>query len=216
MHEITEEIQLENQWRESEFARFKTNPDKVNDNLWNRMCVPMIYAHWEGYVHSSIKILIKYLNKKKLQSSEVKTKLLVQSLNKSYGFLSGKQSFTQRLQFTENFEKLLVNEFYIEAKVDTKSNLKAAVLNDICIGFDFNFEIFSPQSPVIDRLVHVRNAIAHGQNSYVLTNENIQNFITAVQKNSDCLLAEIESFLLEEKYLKTKVEVHRVTPTQPL
>lgn len=49
-HELTKEIDAENEWRNGEFAAFKVNSQKVDETLWNRMCLLMIYAHWEGFV----------------------------------------------------------------------------------------------------------------------------------------------------------------------
>ncbi|KFC76685.1 hypothetical protein GBAG_4320 [Buttiauxella agrestis ATCC 33320] len=67
--------------------------------------------------------------------------------------------------------------------------------------FDFDFERFSDVKSTLDRLVHVRNCIAHGENSILPTQENIENFIDAVKQGIDILMDEIDIFLMQECYL---------------
>jgi hypothetical protein len=47
---LIEEILEANSWRDGDFAKFKANTYNVDEELWFRMCIPMIYAHWEGCV----------------------------------------------------------------------------------------------------------------------------------------------------------------------
>jgi len=199
-HELVNEIIVNNEWRDGEFAKYRINPHQVDDDLWCRMCIPMIYAHWEGFVVDSLKLLLAHLNKLNLYPSQTPIHLLVLSLGDSYKTLSGKQSFTQRISFTEKFGQLLQLKIKFQTKVDTKSNLKSNILNEICTMFGLDYEKFIPLAPDIDRLVSVRNSIAHGENSYVLDKSNIEKYITAVRDAIDILLNEINTFLETERY----------------
>lgn len=60
MHKVVDEIVTSNEWRDGEFAKLKVGSIGLDEALWCRMCIPMIYAHWEGYVVTSLKILIDY------------------------------------------------------------------------------------------------------------------------------------------------------------
>ncbi|WP_105169989.1 MAE_28990/MAE_18760 family HEPN-like nuclease [Pseudoalteromonas sp. T1lg23B] len=205
MHKVIEEIVESNSWRDGEFAKLKVNSHEISSELWNRMCVPMIYAHWEGYIVSSLKIMIEFLNTLNLKPDDVPTKLVVIGLGDSYKSLSGKQNFQQRIEFTDKFSSLFGKAIKFKKKIDTKSNLRAEVLEELCIMFDFDFNKFKDCSSSIDRLVNVRNSIAHGENSFVITKENIQNFIEQVNIAMDIFLNEINEFLNEERYLLPKV-----------
>jgi len=105
-HTLVEEIEQSNHWRDGEFAKFKVNPANLDEKLWCRMCVPMIYAHWEGFVVSSIKELLKYINNCQLTPNRVPTRLIVHCFDDSYKTLGGKQSFSQRVEFTNKFKEL--------------------------------------------------------------------------------------------------------------
>ncbi|MEQ4624768.1 MAE_28990/MAE_18760 family HEPN-like nuclease [Providencia manganoxydans] len=196
-----QEIVEGNDWRSGEFARFKANQNKVEPDLWYRMCIPMIYAHWEGFVVDALKIMLKHLNGLNLKYSVLPTKLIVLSIGDSYKSLSGKQSFSQRIEFTDKFKSLFNSVVTFKTKVETKSNLKSNVFKELCDIFGFNEQPYCEYLKNVDRLVHIRNSIAHGENNILPTLENITLYIDSVQKCSDLLLIDIENYLLEERFL---------------
>lgn len=204
MHRVVEEIYESNKWRDGEFAKFKVNSSNVDENLWCRMCIPMIYAHWEGFVVSSLKVLLEHLNRLELNPKDVKTNLVVVGLGDSYKSLSGKQSFKQRVEFTDKFSGIFQEKLKFAKKIDTKSNLRSDVLNELCEMFSLDFSGFEDQAGDIDRLVNVRNSIAHGENSIVPRLENIEKYIEAVTKAMDVLIEEIQKFIEGEEYLAKK------------
>ena len=69
MHPLTNEIIASREWRMRELEDLKkvgilalnTYPQKVK-NQYYRMCIPYIYAHWEGFIVESFKQLISFLN----------------------------------------------------------------------------------------------------------------------------------------------------------
>ncbi|PIK15106.1 MAE_28990/MAE_18760 family HEPN-like nuclease [Halobacteriovorax sp. JY17] len=205
MHRVIEEIQIGNEWREKEFAKFKANQKGVDETLWCRMCTPMIYAHWEGFAKNSLEVMLKHLNSLNLCSEAVNTKILVYSLGDAYKPLSGKQAFMQRLQFTDAFKEKIFNTVSVPSKVNTKSNLSIKVLRELCSIFDFDESKLEAIAPDITRLVKIRNSIAHGENSFVLNQENLNKYITAVQTAIDYLTNEIEVFITNEKYMKLPI-----------
>lgn len=201
MHKIAEEIYETNSWRDGEFAKFKANTYQVDSTLWGRMCVPMIYANWEGFVVSSLKLLLQHLNTLNLSPVQIPIRLVVVGLGDTYRTLSGKQTFEQRCTFTEKFNDLLRNTVKFKTKIETKSNLHSEVLKELCLMFDFDFSRFKDVCSMLDRLVHVRNCIAHGENSILPTQENLEKFIEAVKESIDILVSEIDNFLMQESYL---------------
>lgn len=200
MHEVIDEIVVSNEWRDSDFARLKVNATGVDEAFWCRMCIPMIYAHWEGYVVSSLKSLIDHLNDLELPTAELPGKLVVVGLGDAYRTLSGKQSFEQRLQFTNRFRGLLAATVKFQKKIDTRSNLKSDVLQELCRMYGFDFDKFNSVTSDIDRLVNIRNSIAHGENAIVPDMKNVVKYISAVTQAMDIFRGEIEQFLLNEDY----------------
>ena len=205
MHRVVEVIVESNKWRNSEFAKFKVNAQAVEPVLWCRMCIPMVYAHWEGFVVSSLKILIEYLNTLKLDPNDVPIKLVVVGLADKYKPLSGKQSFEQRVEFTDNFKNIFGQVIKLKKKIDTKSNLRSDVLKELCQMFDLDFIKFDEFTSVIDRLVNVRNSIAHGENSIKVSQENINAYMDSVNGAMEVFLNEVNLYLENESYLAKQV-----------
>jgi len=201
-HEIIIEIQEDNNWRDGELAKFKINPHKVDQKLWDRMCIPMIYAHWEGYVVSSLRLLLDHLNKLQLSPNDVDTKLIVIGLGRAYNSLSGKQSFDQKVDFTVKFKDLFERAIKFKKDIDTKSNLNSKVLKELCNMFGFGFEEFNNVIADIDRVVTFRNKIAHGENSILPDTDSIEKYISSVTAATDIFLEEIDKFLSNESYLQ--------------
>lgn len=204
MHRVVQEISEANSWRDGEFAKFKVNSTGVEESLWFRMCIPMIYAHWEGYVVDSLKTLISHLNSLNLDPTSVQTNLVVVGMGDSYKRLSGKQSFEQRVEFTDKFSQLFKGSLEFSRKVNTRSNLKSSVLKELCVMFGLRFEEFGVFASDIDTLVHIRNSIAHGENSVLPDQNNILKYINSVSSATDVLLIEIERFLDSETYLELR------------
>lgn len=200
-HKVVDEIISDNEWRHREFADFKRNPYSVNPKLWSRMCVPMIYAHWEGFVVDALRTLLRHLNTLQLTGAQLTTNLVVVGLDETYQFLSGKQSFEQRMTFTDKFNEILQKIIKFELKVNTKSNLNDKILKELCDKFGFQYAKFDRLARDIRDLTNQRNAIAHGENAIILDAEKLATLIRVVEEAMSIFLCEIDSFLTNELYL---------------
>ena len=131
MHPLTNEIIASREWRIRELEDLKkvgilalnTYPQKVKDQYY-RMCIPYIYAHWEGFIVESFKQLISFLNDLHLDKKLVRNELYAFSLQGILKPLAGKQSFEQTCQFAQKFIENYDRALYIDpALLTAKSNL---------------------------------------------------------------------------------------------
>jgi hypothetical protein len=128
----------------------------------------------------------------------VHTNFIVIGLGDYYKVLSSKQSFEQRVNFTDRFSSIFGNNLSFNQQVNTKSNLTSKVFYELCDMFRLNKEFFKEFDKDINQLVNVRNRIAHGENGIVPTRDNVINFSNAVTNAFDALLDEVR-FLVEKK-----------------
>lgn len=202
-HRIVEEIRLENEWRSKDIAKMKmtyTQIPEENRSFFLRLCIPMIYAHWEGIVATSLVTLIKYLNSLKLKQDEVPISIFVLSVGDKFKRLQSNQSFNQRCEFSLHFIERIQNDLSFEKNINTKSNLKFDVLTDICEAFIFDLKDFEELKVDINRLVDIRNRIAHGENAYLIELPEMQKYFDLLEKLSDIFVNNIEKFLNEKRY----------------
>lgn len=115
MHQLTEEILASREWRIRELEALKKigiialneYPLKVKQQYY-RMCIPYIYAHWEGFVVESFKLLITYLNNEHLDKKMVINELYTFSLQNVLKPLAGKQSFESKYENRNSFGQGIV------------------------------------------------------------------------------------------------------------
>ena len=166
------------------------------------MCIPYIYAHWEGFVVESFKSLIAYLNNEHLDKKTVVNELYTFSLQNVLKPLAGKQSFEQSYQFVEKFVEDFDKELYIDPSLLTaNSNLNYKQLTIILnkFGMDNNLQDYKPE---INQLVNQRNSIAHGENGIIIEKDHVSNKIAVLQEIFDLIILEFENYLSQKLYLK--------------
>ena len=208
MHQLTSEIIASREWRVRELENLKrigkldltTYSEKVREQYY-RMCVPYIYAHWEGFIVESFKQLISYLNGLHLEKKKVRHELYTFSLQDILRPLAGKQSFEQSCQFVEKFTNDYEKELYIDpALLTAKSNLNYKQLTIIFEKFAMDNHCIEYKGE-INQLVNQRNRIAHGENGITVEYEYFSDKFSMLQKIFDILILDFEKYLSEKLYL---------------
>lgn len=209
MHPLTNEIIASREWRMRELEDLKkvgilalnTYPQKVK-NQYYRMCIPYIYAHWEGFIVESFKQLISFLNDLHLDKKLVRNELYAFSLQDILKPLAGKQSFEQTCQFAQKFTENYDRALYIDpALLTAKSNLNYKQLVVILGKFGMDNCLTKYQGE-INQLVNQRNRIAHGENGITVEYVNISDKISMLQEIFDLMILKFEEYLSERMYLK--------------
>ena len=209
MHPLTNEIMASREWRVRELENLKkvgtlalnNYAPKVKDQYY-RMCIPYIYAHWEGFVVESFKQLISFLNDLHLDKKLVRNELYAFSLQDILKPLAGKQSFEQTCQFAQKFTENYDRALYIDpALLTAKSNLNYKQLVVILGKFGMENCLTKYQGE-INQLVNQRNRIAHGENGITVEYVNISDKISMLQEIFDLMILKFEEYLSERMYLK--------------
>lgn len=209
MYPLTNEIIASREWRIRELEDLKkvgilalnTYPQKVKDQYY-RMCIPYIYAHWEGFIVESFKQLISFLNDLHLDKKLVRNELYAFSLQDILKPLAGKQSFEQTCQFAQKFIENYDRALYIDpALLTAKSNLNYKQLVVILGKFGMENCLTKYQGE-INQLVNQRNRIAHGENGITVEYANISDKISMLQEIFDLMILKFEEYLSERMYLK--------------
>lgn len=182
----------------------------INDHVPNRpsprqsaalrFSVPILYAHWEGFVKKSTETYLEYVAKKYLKHNELKPQFIALSLSKKLGSLEIKN-----LEEKAKTIDFLINEFDKNSNVlttnviQTKSNLKYFIFKEILFVIGIEESKFSSYESLINDLVDARNNIAHGDflrvdyNTYQILFKEIQELMSSLK-------TEIENSALNEEY----------------
>lgn len=203
------ELENERDWRIKEFTiikrlyteiKSKDNEDELK--AYTRMTIPIIYAHWEGFCISTFKCVLKFINNENLNHNSLTNNLFTYANKSTYDRLKGKQSFEQRCQFSQEFlESLSAGRIQLDTRINTKSNLNFETFEEVCniMGIDIN--PFKQYNVDLTRMVNIRNAIAHGENSFMFEIDQIVKYMELVTNLMDTLLVEQFNFINEKKYM---------------
>lgn len=190
-------------WRRKELAVLKAKIPTEKNSLQSAMlrsALPLLYAHWEGFVKLSMSYYLEHVSRKYLKHEELTLKFVTLSLQNRIGDLS-ENDFIKRTRIIE----LLFSEYQKRSNIphkniiQTKSNLRFEVLEEILFILDLNDTHIENKKMLINDLVTTRNHIAHGQ-SNLLDYETFERFHDDVISLMNYLKTKIENNAVQESY----------------
>jgi hypothetical protein len=208
--DFIKKIESENDWRQSDFAKIKKISTQLNSDLkiyFFKSSIPIVYAHLEGYIKSSLNSLVDFINELKLGYKSVSDTILVLAIENEIKSLSGNLSIEKKLKFIYSMKKVFADgSVKIEKSViNTKSNLNFDTLIDICKAFDLKYDTLTEYKKDLNKLVNIRNSIAHGENSYRFeTIEDIQTYMELVENITEKFIYILKEYLDDKIYLDLK------------
>lgn len=136
------------------------------------MAVPMIYAHWEGYIKEVLQLYIEFLEDLALPQRDVSAALLAYAWSGSFRKLKDNLSHAKQVEITQRLIASL-NEVLVfektERRIDTRSNLYFDVLEELAQCLCLDISPLKTAKRKLDALVNRRNQIAHGGREQTLT-----------------------------------------------
>lgn len=129
------------------------------------MAVPMIYAQWEGFAKEALQLYVEYLENCDCIQQEFNESILAYAWTPSFRKLQGELTHDRKVELIQRFLGSLSEVLQFsqsEREIDTKSNLKFDVLNDMAKYLCLNIDSMRQYEKKLDTLVHRRNNIAHG------------------------------------------------------
>jgi hypothetical protein len=161
-------------WRRKELSDMKAAikaADATSKSVLLRSLITMCYAHWEGYVRTCANKYFEHLTLRKLQYSALERQVYVNSfLIRLDALHKTRVSIEERCKLMNDILDGATGRFgYVHPDlIDTKSNLSADTIKDICLICGVDGAHFEDKRPFIDVIVlKRRNAIAHGQQEYI-------------------------------------------------
>ncbi|MFK5975446.1 MAG: MAE_28990/MAE_18760 family HEPN-like nuclease [Sulfurovum sp.] len=200
-----QEIEADKDWRNLELKKIEIICQKLDDKELNKLIlkstIPMIYAHWEGFVVSSLRKINKYLNSLEYQYNDFHINLLTNAYEENIKSLENSLGYDKKVKHLSLIFDKLTEDVKFGTKIDVKSNLKFQVLKDICLKFNLSIDNFQDYKLDLEKLLTIRNAIAHGESAYTFEKyQDIEKFVNLLSDLMDILHTEIDDFFRDEKY----------------
>ncbi|MCP1764843.1 MAE_28990/MAE_18760 family HEPN-like nuclease [Bradyrhizobium japonicum] len=192
-------------WRRKELSDLKM-ATKAADNAAKpvllRAIIAMGYAHWEGYVRTCANRYFEHLTLRRKPFTDYERQIYVNNhLMRLDALHQSRTSLAARCTLINDILDGKGNRFtFVNPElIDTKSNLNTDVIKDICLICNVDPSPFEQDRAFLDILVlKRRNAIAHGQQEFIRTDE-----IDDLVANLLALMSTFRSLLENKVYTKT-------------
>ncbi len=155
-------------WRVKEIADMKLAA-KRNDGLSERTLIragiAILYAHWEGFVKSAAQAYINFVDSQGKTYGELQTCFAVLGISKQMTELVKAKKARVRIAAVDFIRQSSATPSKLQKfNVDTKSNLKAEVFENIALSIGIGIQPYESRFKLMDEsLLSRRNKIAHGE-----------------------------------------------------
>jgi hypothetical protein len=227
LEDVFEELEGDYSSRESEVKLLQRLLSSMTSHderaMVKRSLILLCYAHLEGFCKFALFAYVSSLNSMNLRCSEASYPIAAASLSKVFAALrdpsSKHDSFRRSLPddtalhlsareqiFIESFH--LIDDHRIEildSVIDTKSNLSPAVLKKLLFQIGLDYLSVDIHQSHINRLLGIRNAIAHGDRLKVPGDSELEDCLAAAFGVMRFLQNEIFVALKDKVYLRDRL-----------
>lgn len=156
-------------WRLKEIAYVKSNAKSLksfSQAALLRAGVPLIYAHWEGFVKGASEAYLEYVANKHLRYEELASCFVVFAAKKHVANLAQSNRATVNIEAVDFFRNSTGKQANISLSgaVNTEANLSSVVFENIATSLGIPIDQYVAYANLLDKsLLERRNKIAHGE-----------------------------------------------------
>jgi len=172
--------------------RASTNTER---NMLFRTAVLLTYSHLEGFCKFALTAYLSAINSLNLSVKDASFAIVAASMSEVFAALRHPQTkheffagalpddtklhlFAREREFIENFRAAMERPIKLpDDLIDTESNLKPIVLMKNLFKLGLDYKSVEPHSGTVNKLLGVRNAIAHGDVLKVPKKEEVDDYI---------------------------------------
>lgn len=131
-----------------------------------RAGVPLIYAHWEGFVKAASEVYLEFVSNQHLRYEELASCFVVFAAKKHVASIVQSTRASINIEVVDFFRNSSGKPANISLSnaVNTESNLSSVVFKNIAASIGIKTERYAAYSNLLDQsLLERRNKIAHGE-----------------------------------------------------
>lgn len=226
--DILAELESDIGVREEEIRLIQNLADEATTDKQSKMLrrslVLLAYAHFEGFCRFALLSYSSAINAMKLPCKDACTPLVSSSLKRVFMALrnvDNKHAELDRLlpndkdlhmlsrerSFVENYENIVLEIVEIpDNVVDTGSNLNSGNLKKNLYKLGLDYPKVEPHKGKIDKLLGIRNAIAHGDSLKSPKKTEVSEYTETAMTLMKIVQTEIYEALKRQTYLKAERE----------
>ena len=207
---LEEELLHEVDWRTNELSIIRTIPLLCNCTdeqieIIEKYSVVAIYSVWEGFVVESFTIYIRELNNLKLTCDKLNLNIITHDIDIKYDLTNERKHFKKKREFVSKLYGYPKSPVVITTKVPTESNINYKIINKILDHFCLEKLPKKEFEKKLDKLLFVRNKVAHGEHSIPVDKDMIQEFSYTVIKAIHEVTNSIINGFVNKAYLRKSI-----------
>lgn len=157
-------------WRVKEIAALKMSVGSSSMSIAQptliRAGVPLLYAHWEGFIKKASQNYLEYVSNQRLKFGELASCFVVFGAKKHLAHIADSRRAGVNIAAVDFFRGCsdVRADLSLSSAINTNSNLKSEVFVDIAMSLGVAVDPYDAYFNLIDEsLLARRNAIAHGE-----------------------------------------------------
>jgi hypothetical protein len=210
-------------WRRNELEAckqlIKTHKNSDSAEFYLRSGVVMLYAHWEGFVLEASCLYVEYVSRQKLTLEELAPNFIAlglkgtmkEAVNNKDAALYNEVIEILRFKLRQRSTLPTQQNDVRDVLRERKRNMKADVLENLLVSLGLPYRPeYQVQAQLIDnRLVYLRNAIAHGRKPY-LEQDTVLELFEKIEPLFTLFKNQIENAAATERYKHQLLAHHQV------
>lgn len=157
-------------WRKKELFDFKalvetTGFTSSKHRALLRAGIPLLYAHWEGFIKAGANFYLQYVSMQRLPHNELTSNFIAMCIKSELHDFQQSNKISSQLFLVDFFMNDLAKQSSMPFRnmVHTESNLSSTVFHNIVLSLGLDYSFYETKEVLIDeKLLNSRNHIAHG------------------------------------------------------
>lgn len=167
---LQDALAAEMSWRRKELHDLKTivldNAKSRRRDMCIRAAVPLLYAHWEGFVKRTGTDYLEFVARQRIRHGRLPPNFLAMAMRAILHNATASTKVQLSIDAIDFFRSKMGDKSKItwQGAVNTRANLKSPVFREIVTSLGLDYSAFATREKLIDEmLLNTRNKIAHGQ-----------------------------------------------------
>jgi hypothetical protein len=157
-------------WRRKELHVYKTSVERAEaakKQALLRGAIAVLYAHWEGFVRMAIQSYLEFVRQRRLKLGELSACFVALAAKARLHTMNQTTKAKLHVAFVEWMFAELDKRAQLPhgSSLRTRGNLSVEVFQNIlnAVGLPYRGEYALAEKPIMERLLELRNELAHGE-----------------------------------------------------
>ncbi len=213
-------------WRKQEYFTLKNTLKEENKIPVTKILIVILYAHLEGFFKDCLESYVSFLNSSEKTLASFSDEIITLSLTKEFSSFEDLNKKCKELKlnlpiesFLHKFHRrkeltIIFRTDYLNKKIkinekviNTKSNLNYDIFQENFYLFGLDYNYFDSYKEFINKLVNLRNSVAHGSQKTPINFNDFQNIELKILELMEKIIVYLYNYCEKKNYLSKEINI---------